>query len=344
MEVLPFTGGPPDGSKERPFLRKDSEALSSVLTALCVDVRFNLRNRRTEWMGLGLLDHDGWVSLSDRKLAAMREEIARQFYIRTREGPKPLAWGREAFHDTLSALLHYRERDPFLDYLDELPLWDGLARVEGLLCNMFGAAWSPLAEWASLFMFLGVVQRTFEPGCKLDEIPVLIGPQGIGKSALPRNAVPPDIPDLYGDGLRWDAPSKEQVEAVLGRAIVEVSEMGERRKADIEHIKSFVTRQNDGHVRLAYARCPESLPSRFILVATTNDESDLPNDPTGNRRFVPIVLREGTNVEAWMAEERATVGRSAAPVPRGAPRQFAARALRSPMRARRTPPGPGRSD
>ena len=91
MEVLPFTGGPPDGSKERPFLRKDSEALSSVLTALCVDVRFNLRNRRTEWMGLGLLDHDGWVSLSDRKLAAMREEIARQFYIRTREGPKPLA-------------------------------------------------------------------------------------------------------------------------------------------------------------------------------------------------------------------------------------------------------------
>ena len=130
----------------------------------------------------------------------MREEIARQFYIRTHEGPKPLAWSREAFHDTLSALLHYRERDPFLDYLDELPLWDGLARVEGLLCNMFGAAWSPLAEWASLFMFLGVVQRTFEPGCKLDEIPVLIGPQGIGKSALPRNAVPPDIPDLYGDG------------------------------------------------------------------------------------------------------------------------------------------------
>ena len=147
----------------------------------------------------------------------MREEIARQFYIRTREGPKPLAWGREAFHDSLSALLHYRERDPFLDYLDELPLWDGLARVEGLLCNMFGAAWSPLAEWASLFMFLGVVQRTFEPGCKLDEIPVLIGPQGIGKSALPRNAVPPDIPEAtVSGGTRparnrsrpsWGAPS-----------------------------------------------------------------------------------------------------------------------------------------
>ena len=173
-------------------------------------VRFNLRNRRTEWLGLGVLDQDEWVATSDRKLASLREQIAREFYVDTREGPKPLAWGREAFHDTLNALLHYRERDPFLDYLDGLPEWDGFARLEGMLCNMFKVAWSPLAEWASQFIFLGAVQRTYEPGCKLDEIPVLIGPQGIGKSALLREAVPPDIPDLHGDGLRWDAPIKEQ--------------------------------------------------------------------------------------------------------------------------------------
>ena len=303
-DVVSFLGGLPDGSKDRPFPCKDSETLSIVLTALFLDVRFNLRNRRTEWLGLGVLDQDEWVATSDRKLASLREQIAREFYVDTREGPKPLAWGREAFHDTLNALLHYRERDPFLDYLDGLPEWDGFARLEGTLCNMFKVAWSPLAEWASQFIFLGAVQRTYEPGCKLDEIPVLIGPQGIGKSALLREAVPPDIPDLHGDGLRWDAPIKEQVEAVLGRLIVEVGEMAGRRRADIEHVKSFVTRQDDGHVRLAYARSPESLPRRFILVATTNNESDLPNDPTGNRRFVPIVLRDGVNVEAWMAEAR----------------------------------------
>ena len=59
--VMSFPGGPPDGSKERPFPCKDSETLSIVLTALFLDVRFNLRNRRSEWLGLGVLDQDEWV-------------------------------------------------------------------------------------------------------------------------------------------------------------------------------------------------------------------------------------------------------------------------------------------
>ena len=305
MEVLQFTGGPPDGSRERPFTRRDSEALSAILTEFYINVRFNLRTRRTEWEGLGVLDQeDTWVAMSDRKLAELRERIARQFFLHTREGPKPMHWGREAFHDTLNALLYYRERDPFADWLGELPAWDGFARIEGLLCNMFAAPWSPLAEWASQYIFLGAIQRTMEPGCKLDEIPVLIGPQGIGKSALLREVVPPDVPDLYGDGLRWDARDREQVEAVLGRLIVEVPEMGGRRKAEIEHMKALITRQDDGVIRLAYARSPEPLPRRFILVATTNNETDLPNDPTGNRRFVPIVLPKGCHVEVEIAEAR----------------------------------------
>ena len=80
------------------------------------------------------------------------------------------------------------------------------------------------------------------------------------------------------------------VESVLGRAIVEVSEMAGHRRAEIEHIKSFITRQDDGHVRLSYAMSTEPLPRRFIIVASTNNETDLPNDPSGNRRFVPIKM------------------------------------------------------
>ena len=66
-----------------------------------------------------------------------------------------------------------------------------------------------LSEWASTYMFLGVVWRTFEPGTKLDEIPVLSGGGGIGKSTLPAIAVPQHIPGLYGSGLDSAAPSAD---------------------------------------------------------------------------------------------------------------------------------------
>ena len=163
-----------------------------------------------------------------------------------------------------------------------------------------------LSTWASRYLVLGVIQRTYQPGCKLDEIPVLIGAQGIGKSAVLRAILPPDMPDLHGDGLRWDGRDKEQVEATLGRAIVEVSEMGGRRRAEIEHIKSFITRQDDGHVRLSYAVATEPLPRRFIIVGTTNEVADLPNDPSGNRRFVPIPADGNVmgSVEKFFAHHR----------------------------------------
>lgn len=297
---------PAQGSKENPFPRRDSETLSLLLTQFALDVRFNLRAQRIEWDGVGILDLDGtWQAISERKHAELRERIERQeYWVRGARGPKALRWGREAFRDTLNALLYHRERDPFEEWLDALPPWDGAARLASMLYSMFSVEWSALAEWASHYIFLGAVQRTYEPGCKLDEIPVLIGDQGIGKSALLQQAVPPELPELYGDGLRWDVRDKEQVEAVLGRLIVEVAEMGGRRKAEIEHMKALITRRDDGGTRLAYARSPEPLPRRFILCATTNAENDLPNDPSGNRRFVPVVLPQGCHVEAWMQKHR----------------------------------------
>ena len=50
---------------------------------------------------------------------------------------------------------------------------------------------------------------------------------------------------------------------------------------------------------------PSRALRRFVMVGTTNNESDLPNDPSGNRRFVPVPLAHGTNVEAFMSENRA---------------------------------------
>ena len=95
----------PDGTKERPFWRKDSETLSLVLADMVLAVRYNLRSHRTEWRGERLTNPDRWELVSDRSLSSIRERIARQYFVHTKEGPRALYWGRDGFQDTLNAVL-----------------------------------------------------------------------------------------------------------------------------------------------------------------------------------------------------------------------------------------------
>ena len=141
-------------------------------------------------------------------------------------------------------------------------------------------------------MFLGVVWRTFKPGTKLDEIPILVGPGGIGKSTVPAMAVPQDIPGLYGSGLELNANAKTMVEALQGKAICEISEMVGAGTAEMSRIKDYISRTDDGAIRLSFRRDPEPMPRRCVIVGTADRERFLPPD-NNLRRFVPIVLRQG---------------------------------------------------
>ena len=176
-----------------------------------------------------------------------------------------------------------------------LEKWDSITRLVCWLSNVFDIEGgnTELVQWASRFIFLGCVCRTFEPGVKLDEMPVLIGPQGIGKSTALRLVLLPEMPEQINDGLYLAADPKFRAEALQGRAIVEASEMAGCTRAEIESLKAFLSRTDDGGVRMAYRRNPEAMPRRCIIVGTSNNPECLPNDASGNRRFVPVNLRDG---------------------------------------------------
>ena len=167
----------PEGSEENPFPHRDSAALSTIFSTLFLDVRFNLRSRRIEWQLQGMLDSEEWRAVNALVLANWRERINLQFWVGTRKTSKPIHWGRDAFNDTLNALLFRRQVDPLVEWLRGLPEWDGKERLDFYLMMMFDAPVDLLSAWAGQYLPLGVIQRTFEPGCKLDEIPVLIGLQ-----------------------------------------------------------------------------------------------------------------------------------------------------------------------
>ena len=162
-----------------------------------------------------------------------------------------------------------------------------------------------LAEWASVYMFLGVVWRCYEPGTKLDEIPILVGPGGIGKSTLLAMAVPQDIPRLYGSGLELNGTTQRMVESILGRALVEIDEMVGAGAGDMSRIKAFLSRLSDDGTRLAFKHTTEPLPRRCVMIGTADRDRFLPYDPN-LRRFVPVVLNKGDarRVRTYMAKNR----------------------------------------
>ena len=238
--------------------------------------------------------------------ARLRDLIAQRFTYQTvRDGPQPMNYAKERWGMVLNAHLCTRERDPFKDWLSDLAPWDKSPRLDQYLNDLFCAGDGPLVKWVAQFLFLGPIHRAHEPGAQLAEMPVLIGKQGIGKSALLLNMFPIEHRAWVSDGLHLAADAKVRAEALQGRVIVEASEMTGASRADLDSLKTFLSQPDDGGIRLAYRRNPEPRPRTCIIVGSTNRFDALPNDPSGLRRFVPITLNAATQaVEGYMDEHR----------------------------------------
>ena len=265
--------------------------LSYCLEKSGIKYRWNIRRGCIEFN-----DGNGWLEENDRHSAAVREMIRTAFNSPGRNNPE-LRFSRDQFNDYLNAIVAYVEVDPFQDWLQNLPEWDGQPRLARLLRTCFEIKddQSPLELvcWAGRFLVMGAVWRTLHPGAKLDEMLVLVGEQGIGKSTLLRLLLPDYADDWFTDGLSLAARDREIAETLAGRVIVEVSEMGGLYRAEIGRLKTILSRTDDGYYRAAYARRAETQLRRCIVVGTTNSLECLPNDETGNRRFVPIELANG---------------------------------------------------
>ena len=73
---------------------------------------------------------------------------------------------------------------PIKEYFDSLPPWDGKQRAETILINYLGADDNEYTRAVTRKTLCGAVSRIKHPGIKFDNILVLNGDQGIGKSTL----------------------------------------------------------------------------------------------------------------------------------------------------------------
>lgn len=76
------------------------------------------------------------------------------------------------------------QHNPLLDYLNGLPQWDGVPRVDRLLIDYLNAEDTPYSRAVTRKTLIGLIRRAYQPGCKFDECLILKGNQGIYKSTF----------------------------------------------------------------------------------------------------------------------------------------------------------------
>jgi predicted P-loop ATPase len=197
---------------------------------------------------------------------------------------------REMFDDVLKATAWSNPRHPIKEYLASL-LWDGQDRIDEWLIAYGHAPDTPFVRAVSALVLIAAVRRVLQPGCKFDEMLVLeSGKQGTAKSSALLALCHDE--KWFSDDLPLNVDAKQVIERTAGKWLLEASELNGSKKTQAEHLKSMVSRQVDGPVRLAYARFPVSIPRQFVIVGTTNNLHGYLKDSTGNRRFWPVRIEE----------------------------------------------------
>ena len=149
----------------------------------------------------------------------------------------------------------------------------------------------------------GAVSRAQEPGSVMDWLMILVGAQGIGKSAFGRSLLPTS--SWYGE-LAADCdtlikePSRMQMSFI--NELGEVDSMFCGRRADREKMKSLVSIREDV-ARLPYATNPERVPRAFVFYGNTN-RSEFITDTESRRTFMIRVPDEETIDFKWVAKNR----------------------------------------
>jgi hypothetical protein len=237
-----------------------------AMTSMGVTCRFDTFH---EWIII-----DG-VQYNDVLVARLRNRILDKFNFDP---------GKDHTFDALMRLGLKNEFHPVRDYLDGLE-WDGRERLDSWVCDYLGCPDKSLQKMIGRKMLIAAVRRIRSPGCKFDQIIVLEGDEGLGKSSA--------VEILAGTDNHSDQTilgrhltDKEIQEILRGKWLHEIADLKGYNSTDNEAIKAFASRAID-RARPAWGHNVVEQKRTCIEVATTNSKEYLRGEE-GNRRWWPL--------------------------------------------------------
>ena len=264
---------------------KVKQTIGNCVTVINYDDRLKEMFRYNEMTDrievLGAWWNQSSINLSDNDLNNIR------LYLETIYG---LAH-EKTIPRAIDIIAHQRSYHPVRKYLAGLR-WDGGKYIENLLPKYLGAEKSDYTTQALKLTMLGAIERVHNPSVKFETMMCLVeDEQGGGKSTIARLLACKD--EWFTDDIK-NLDDENVYRKLQGHWIIEFSEMlATANTKTVEAIKAFLSRQKDTY-KVPYDKYPHDFPRQCIFIGTTNNLDFLPNDKTGNRRFIPVL----TNMKA----------------------------------------------
>ena len=253
--------------------------LRNAYLILAFDSRWRGRIRRNDFRGVVELDGSDITDDDESKVAMWLDEYYGLTVATNTAG--------EAVRSVAAANAYH----PVREYLGSLT-WDGKPRIGSLLDGYLGAGASPLNSEISRRWFISCVARVFQPGCKVDTVLILVGPQGAYKSTA--FAVLAGRPWFSDTAL--DIRNKDSYQSLPGVWIYEMAELDAVKPREASTVKAFLSAPVDKY-RPAYGRNTIVQKRQVVFVGTTNEREFL-SDKSGDRRFWPIEVAGKIRIDA----------------------------------------------
>lgn len=182
--------------------------------------------------------------------------------------------------DSINEVFDKNRYNPVMDYLTGLK-WDGKKRIESLFIDLLEADDTELTRVMTEKWMIAAVKRTIQPGCKFDNMIVLQGSQGIGKSSICERLAKGFFSTISLDEI----DNKDIIDKMNKTWIGIIDEMDNFNRKEMSKVKTFLSQCQDT-VRLAYARNTSVFTRHCIFIGSTNDDTFL-RDSTSSveRRF-----------------------------------------------------------
>ena len=189
---------------------------------------------------------------------------------------------------TQSSLI--RKTDPVVDYFMKVyNVWDGKTDHIGMLARAVPCDFPEWEQWFRkwfLYMVAQWIGRVRDYGNSI--VPLLISPQGDGKSTFCRNLLPKELQWGFLDNLVV-SEKRQTLQAMHNFLLINLDEFNQISPKLQEGFLKNVIQLPSVKIKRPYGRHVEDFRRMASFIATTN-ETNVLSDPTGNRRFICVRL------------------------------------------------------